>query len=109
MQKNNARGKVSEFIRRHKAVAPAEIVKLGAAAGLKFSASTVYSVRSQDLQRAKKLTVKPAAKKNGAASIVHSEGLEGQLRRAIAELGLSRSRQVFQHVESSFAQPAAPQ
>lgn len=104
------RGTVSDFIRRQGDAPPAEIVKRGAASGLKFSVATVYSVRSHDARRAKKLThaAKPRTQTAGV-SIVHSPNLEGQLRRAIAELGLQRSREVFQRVEASFAGPHAPQ
>lgn len=90
----------SEFI-RSMADAPArEVVEAGAKKGVKLSEKYVHVIRSADKARARVGKVVGGGGKRGRRA---SAGSEAELRRAIAELGLTRARQVLGEVEAAFS------
>lgn len=80
--------------------APAkEVAAAAAKKGIKLSANFVHVVRSNDKARARKGKPLGRGRKGGRQ---RSGAPEAELRRAIAELGLARARQVLADVEAAF-------
>jgi len=82
----------------------AEVVALAEKRGLKLTTGLVYNIRSASNAALRgsraRLAQKPTAKwRNGASD----ENAETQLRAAIAQIGLSRARQILEEVEETFA------
>lgn len=111
--KNPDFGAKAAFIRSMPTTMPAkQVVAEAAKQGLRITEGHVYNLRSGSSKKAKRdtttLTVSDgAAPKRGPgrppkslASNSHSQ--ESDLRRAIAELGLTRARTVFAEVEAAF-------
>lgn len=86
----------SEFVRAQGSKPAKEIVELAAKKGIKLTERYVYVIRSAD--KAKAGTVRS----NGKPGRRASGGNEAGLRQAIAELGLSRAREVMAEVERAF-------
>ncbi|HET7539522.1 MAG TPA: hypothetical protein VFK05_06615 [Polyangiaceae bacterium] len=97
-------GAKSEFVRSlDPSIPAAEVVALAEKRGLKLTTGLVYNIRSASNAALRgsraRLAQKPAAKwRTGAA-----DNAEAQLRAAIAQIGLSRARQILEEVEETFA------
>jgi hypothetical protein len=112
-KKKLAFGAKTEFVKANPNLSAAEVVKKAAESGITMTVNHVYNVRSEQKRKAKGPTAsaKPKAAKVGrpkgrrrASPVPKPNGnLEGQLRRAIAEMGLARARVVFAEVEAAFA------
>ncbi len=98
----SAFGSKTKFILSFPSDTPAkEIVEKAKAEGVEFSEKYVYVVRSNAKIAAQRRAT------GGAVTPINSRGrnasgLEAQLRKIIAELGLGRARQVFSEVEAAF-------
>jgi hypothetical protein len=107
-------GAKATFIRDNPTLSANEVVAKAAAAGIQMTTNHVYNVRSA----AKKSPGKkgrPAAKASGPAkktkpgkqsrassgSSAANNGSEAALRKAIADMGLTRARAVFAEVEAA--------
>jgi hypothetical protein len=79
-----------------------EVVAKAAELGMVLSEKYVYNIRS-----AQRPTGARRASKSGRTVVTRGGfkggDLETQLRRAVAELGLARARQVFSEIESTFS------
>jgi len=99
------------FIRSFpKSTPAAEIVSKAKSAGLEVSAAYVYVLRSAANKKAMKAKgiVKTKVKSKKAPTEVKQFTFgESQLRRAIAEIGLVRTREIVKEVESLFANSRA--
>jgi hypothetical protein len=114
--KNPEFGAKAAFIRSMPSSMPAkEVVSEAAKQGLKITEGHVYNLRSGSSKKVKNgattLTVtngSGSAAKRGpgrppkAAAAAPATTQESALRRAIAELGLTRARAVFAEVEAAF-------
>lgn len=106
-------GAKADFIRSKPATMPArQVVDEAAKEGMKLTINHVYAVRSQAKSAVtrrgpgrprKGSALAPAPARGGARGGRPQGDLEEQLRRAIAELGLSRARHVFDQVEAAFS------
>ncbi len=106
-------GAKSDFIRlQPKHMTAKAVVEAGKAMGLIFSDGLVYAVRGAKKAGAgnARTTPKKTATKAKRAQGFNASGssgeystLESDLRRCIAELGLSKSRAIFADVEKAFA------
>jgi hypothetical protein len=99
-------GAKSEFVRSlDPSIPAAEVVALAEKRGLKLTTGLVYNIRSASNaalrgSRNARLAPKPMAKwRNGTSDA----DAEAQLRAAIAQIGLSRARQILEEVEDTFA------
>lgn len=113
---NSKFGAKAAFIRSMPTTMTArEVVAEAAKQGLKITEGHVYNLRStKQPKKATTITVtdgavaekrgpgRPRKHANGNGASVASLGQETDLRRAIAELGLSRARAVFAEVEAAF-------
>src|SRR5262245_61654319 len=98
--KRNGSMTKSDFVRSLPAGTPAkEVAARAAKHGMKISEKYVYVIRSNDKAHA---GGSRSRGRRGRATGA-SAGSEAQLRKTIAELGLSRARKVFQEVEAAFA------
>ncbi len=92
-------GAKSEFVRSlDPAIPAAEVVALAEKRGLKLTTGLVYNIRSASSRT--KASRKPSGKWRVAAT---DDSAEAQLRAAIAQIGLSRARQILEEVEDTFA------
>jgi hypothetical protein len=82
----------SDFVRKMGKTPAKEVVAAAAKQGMKLTERYVYVIRSADKAKARRGRAAPAGRR----------GAEGDLRKAIAELGLSRARQVLAEVEAAF-------
>jgi hypothetical protein len=89
----------SEFIRSMPDATAREVVEAGTKKGVKLSEKYVHVIRSADKARARGGRVVGGATRRGRGA----SGSEAELRRAIAELGLARARQVLGEVEAAFS------
>jgi hypothetical protein len=88
----------SDFIRKQSAsMAPADVVKAGAAAGLKFSRNLVYAVRGRSAGGGRRKGAKRRGRRTAAA--VAATGREAQFRQLVLDLGIARSRALLAQVE----------
>ncbi|HYQ42327.1 MAG TPA: hypothetical protein VER11_10165 [Polyangiaceae bacterium] len=82
----------------------AEVVALAEKRGLKLTTGLVYNIRSASNAALRgsraRLAQKPIAKWRAGVS---DDTAEAQLRAAIAQIGLSRARQILEEVEETFA------
>lgn len=99
-------GAKSEFVRSlDPSIPAAEVVALAEKRGLKLTTGLVYNIRSASNAAVRgsraRLAQKPVAKwrNNGTPD----DNAEAQLRAAIAQIGLSRARQILEEVEETFA------
>jgi hypothetical protein len=107
----------ADFIRSQPASTTAkDVVDAAKKAGIKVTVNHVYNVRAAAKKQrgngsaragraangATFARLKPGPKP-GARSAAAGADLEGQLRRAIAQIGLQRAREIFDRVESIFA------
>lgn len=98
-------GAKSEFVRSlDPSIPAAEVVALAEKRGLKLTTGLVYNIRSASNAALRgnraRLAQKPIAKwRNG----ISDDAAEAQLRAAIAQIGLSRARQILEEVEETFA------
>jgi hypothetical protein len=92
---SNGKQTASDFVRHKPGMAAKEIVALAKQAGIKLSERYVYVIRSSDRSRGRLGAHQGWGRDSGRAA-------ETSLRRAIAELGLVRARQVLADVESAF-------
>lgn len=99
MATRKARISKSDFVRSMANTPAQAVVAAAKKKGLKISDRYVYAVRSKDKSGAKKPTRKGAQR----AVRQSSAGLDAQLRQAIAQLGLVRSREIFSEVERAFS------
>jgi len=85
----------SDFVRSMGSRPAKEVVALAAKKGMKLTDRYVYVIRSADKAKArvKGLSIRVSNGKGDA---------EGDFRRAIAEVGLSRARQILADVERAF-------
>jgi len=93
----------SDFVRSLPGNTPAkDVVERAAKQGMKISEKYVYVIRSNDKAHA---AGGGRGRRGGRGRKVRAGGGggESQLRRAIAELGLARARQLFHEVEAAFA------
>jgi hypothetical protein len=98
-------GAKSEFVRSlDPSIPAAEVVALAEKRGLKLTTGLVYNIRSASNAALRgsraRLAQKPVAKWRNGTSV---ETAEAQLRAAIAQIGLSRARQILEEVEETFA------
>ena len=98
-------GAKSEFVRSlDPSIPAAEVVAMAEKRGLKLTTGLVYNIRSASNASLRgsraRLAQKPVAKwRNGTPD----DSAEAQLRAAIAQIGLSRARQILEEVEETFA------
>jgi hypothetical protein len=98
-------GAKSEFVRSlDPSIPAAEVVAMAEKRGLKLTTGLVYNIRSASNASLRgsraRLSGKPAAKwRNGTPD----DNAEALLRAAIAQIGLSRARQILEEVEETFA------
>ncbi|MET0793918.1 MAG: hypothetical protein ABW061_20530 [Polyangiaceae bacterium] len=98
-------GAKSEFVRSLDPTIPAaEVVAMAEKRGLKLTTGLVYNIRSASNASLRgsraRMAQKPVAKwRNGTTD----DNAEAQLRAAIAQIGLSRARQILEEVEETFA------
>jgi len=99
-------GAKSEFVRSlDPSIPAAEVVAMAEKRGLKLTTGLVYNIRSASNASLRggraRLAGKPAVAKwrNGNTD----DNAEAQLRAAIAQIGLSRARQILEEVEETFA------
>jgi hypothetical protein len=88
----------SDFVRSMGKTPAKEVVAAAAKQGMKLTDRYVYVIRSAD--KAKGRVGGSAGRGRGAKAT--GSGAETELRRAIAELGLGRARQVLREVEAAF-------
>lgn len=98
-------GAKSEFVRSlDPSIPAAEVVALAEKRGLKLTTGLVYNIRSASNAALRgsraHLAQKPVAKWRAGIS---DDAAEAQLRAAIAQIGLSRARQILEEVEETFA------
>lgn len=107
-------GAKADFIRSQPAAMSAkEVVEAAKKAGLKVTVNHVYNIRAAEKKEGGFSAPRSASpnsmptpsrrgrKPAGGAGLA-STALEAQLRRAIAEVGLQRAREIFDSVESVF-------
>lgn len=96
-------GAKSEFVRSLDPSIPvAEVVALAEKSGMKLTPGLVYNIRSAagvSLRSREKVASKVSRRK---ALLDHGMP-EAQLRAAIAQVGLSRAREILEEVEATFA------
>ena len=98
-------GAKSEFVRSlDPSIPAAEVVAMAEKRGLKLTTGLVYNIRSASNASLRgsraRMAQKPIAKwRNGTTD----DNAEAQLRAAIAQIGLSRARQILEEVEETFA------
>ena len=98
-------GAKSQFVRSlDPSIPAAEVVALAETSGLKLTTALVYNIRSASNASTRgnrtRLARKPVAKwRNGTPD----DNDEAQLRAVIAQVGLSRARQILEEVEQTFA------
>jgi hypothetical protein len=93
----------SEFVRSMPSNAPAKDVVVAAKkTGIRLTERYVYVIRSSDKARARK----HGSTRSGRSGRSNG-GAEADLRRAIAELGLTQARQVLADVEAAFGSGGA--
>ena len=113
ISKNSGKfGAKAEYIRSQPASMSAkEVVEAAKKAGLKVTVNHVYNIRAASKKegafappRSVPAPSTASRRGRGPASSVStaSAALEAQLRRAIAEVGLQRAREIFDSVESVF-------
>jgi hypothetical protein len=88
----------STFVRSMGNAPAKDVVAAAAQQGMKLTTAYVYVVRSSDKTKGGR-GGGAGRRTRGGRSNSHAEA---ELRRAIAELGLSRARQVMQEVERAF-------
>lgn len=95
----------TEFVRTMPKAPAAEVVAAAAKKGIKLSDRYVYVIRSKDKAGKGKRSARKAAPRRAVArrSVARSTGLDGQLRQAIAQLGLVRAKEIFGEVERAFS------
>lgn len=101
-------GAKSEFVRSlDPGMSAAEVVALAEKRGMKLTAAMVYNIRSAARARGtletSLTTDKRKAGAKGAATKYRPGSPESQLRAAIAQIGLSRAREILEEVEATFA------
>ncbi len=98
-------GAKSEFVRSLDPTIPAaDVVALAEKRGLKLTTGLVYNIRSASKAAARGSRAKTATKPIGKWRAAFAEGsAEAQLLAAIAQIGLSRARQILEEVEDTFA------
>ena len=95
-------GAKSEFVRSlDRALSAAEVVALAEKKGLRLTPAFVYNIRSADSTRAPVRRSRKIGHSNGKAPLTGTP--EAQLRAAIAQIGLTRARQILEEVEDTFA------
>jgi len=100
-------GAKSEFVRSlDPSIPAAEVVAMAEKRGLKLTTGLVYNIRSASNaslrgNRARLAANKPALAKWRAGN--PDDNAEALLRAAIAQIGLSRARQILEEVEETFA------
>jgi hypothetical protein len=91
-------GAKSDFVRSlDRSLSAAEVIALAEKRGLRLTPAFVYNIRSA--QAARVGLIRPG--KNGNSLLKGSP--EAQLRAAIAQIGLTRARQILEEVEKTFA------
>ncbi len=109
-------GAKADFIRSQPvSMSAKDVVEAAKKAGLKVTVNHVYNIRAAEKKDggyaaprsvAAPNTNLPAPSRRGRKPMVHAmsanTALEAQLRRAIAEVGLQRAREIFDSVESVF-------
>jgi hypothetical protein len=108
-------GAKADFIRSQPASMSAkDVVDAARKVGLKVTVNHVYNIRAAEKKEGPHAAPRSAAapsnlpspsrrgRKSAAQAISASTALEAQLRRAIAEVGLQRAREIFNSVESVF-------
>jgi hypothetical protein len=98
-------GAKSEFVRSlDPSIPAAQVVAMAEKRGLKLTTGLVYNIRSASNASLRggraRLAQKPTAKWRSGTS---EDGAEALLRAAIAQIGLSRARQILEEVEETFA------
>lgn|SRR5690606_22022742 len=100
-------GAKSEFVRSLDPTIPAaEVVAMAAKKGMKLTPALVYNIRSA--ARARNALKAAASDNRRKASPQHAtkqrnRSHESLLRAAIAQVGLSRAREILEEVEATFA------
>src|SRR5512140_1763560 len=108
-------GAKADFIRSQPASMSAkDVVDAARKAGLKVTVNHVYNIRAAEKKDSPHAAPRSAAApstnslspsrrgRKATQAISASTALEAQLRRAIAEVGLQRAREIFDSVESVF-------
>lgn len=86
----------SNFIRQHPDKSAGEIVKLGAAAGLKFGESSVYQTRAYDKRKGGAPKAKPG--KKPAVKAAASNGIT-TFKKLALEIGFPKAREIVVELE----------
>ena len=109
-------GAKADFIRSQPASMSAkDVVDAARKVGLKVTVNHVYNIRAAEKKDSPHAGPRSAAapstnlaspsrrgRRSAAQAVSASTALEAQLRRAIAEVGLQRAREIFDSVESVF-------
>jgi hypothetical protein len=109
-------GAKADFIRSQPASMSAkDVVDAARKVGLKVTVNHVYNIRAAEKKDSPHAAPRSAAapstnlpspsrrgRRSAAQAVSASTALEAQLRRAIAEVGLQRAREIFDSVESVF-------
>lgn len=92
----------SEFVRSMgPEMRASDVVEAAKKKGIKLTDRYVYVIRSADKAKARKKGLPVVGGRRGRRT--SSGGSEAEMRRAIAELGLSASRQILRDVEAAFS------
>ena len=97
-------GAKSEFVRSLDPSIPvAEVVALAEKSGMKLTPGLVYNIRSAAGVSLRSSRDKVATKVSRRKALLDHGMPEVQLRAAIAQVGLSRAREILEEVEATFA------
>ncbi len=100
-------GAKSEFVRSlDPSIPAAEVVAMAEKRGLKLTTGLVYNIRSASNASLRGSRARLAANKQPLAKWRNGnpdDNAEALLRAAIAQIGLSRARQILEEVEETFA------
>ena len=86
----------SDFVRGLGKIPAKEVVALAAQKGMTLTERYVYVIRSADKRKGDHVRARPGGRARAGSS-------DAALRQAIAELGLSRAREIIAEVEAAFA------
>jgi hypothetical protein len=86
----------SDFVRSMGSTKASDIVAAAKKQGMKLTERYVYVIRSSDKRRGRAPVARGRRGRGTSSS-------EAELRRAIAELGLTKARAIFREVEATFS------
>lgn len=89
----------SNFIRQHPDKSAGEIVKLGAAKGLKFTESSVYQTRAYDKKKGGAPKRKPGSKAGNVATRASGTGDLATFKKMAVTIGFPEAREIVVELE----------